>query len=183
MLYINMIYSCLKEPNRRSTEIGYPLPEGLLFSRFFNGRLYANLSFLQWFWFDAMGAPPAESKAFWGGHQPEIEINHIKRSKCWSVFEKLYYMFRTGAVMKSGTRRPVTAGRYTGSAVHRSGLDTVILKAGAVVMETGGYLSHGAIVAKEYGVPAVVNIPGVMRVIKEGSLVVVDGYEGKVYLK
>lgn len=40
------------------------------------------------------------------------------------------------------------------------GWTPLFLKAGAVVMETGGFLSHGAIVAREYGIPAVVNIPG-----------------------
>lgn len=63
------------------------------------------------------------------------------------------------------------------------GWTPLFLKAGAVVMETGGFLSHGAIVAREYGIPAVVNLPGVMRVIKEGTKVVVDGYEGKVFLQ
>lgn len=49
-------------------------------------------------------------------------------------------------------------------------------------MEIGGFLAHGAIVAREYGVPAVVNIPGVMKIIKDGEKIVVDGDEGKVYL-
>jgi rifampicin phosphotransferase len=42
-------------------------------------------------------------------------------------------------------------------------------------METGGYLSHGAIVAREYGLPAVVNIPGVLSHIKNGETLRVDG--------
>lgn len=63
------------------------------------------------------------------------------------------------------------------------GWTPLFLKAGALVMETGGFLSHGAIVAREYGIPAVVNIPGVMRAIKEGGKVVVDGDEGKVFLQ
>lgn len=63
------------------------------------------------------------------------------------------------------------------------GWTPLFLKAGAVVMETGGFLSHGAIVAREYGIPAVVNIPGVMGAIQEGRQVDVDGDEGKVYLK
>ncbi|MCO1603355.1 PEP/pyruvate-binding domain-containing protein [Desulfosporosinus nitroreducens] len=63
------------------------------------------------------------------------------------------------------------------------GWTPLFLKASAVIMETGGFLSHGAIVAREYGIPAVVNIPGVMRVIKEGWEVDVDGDEGKVFLK
>lgn len=38
-----------------------------------------------------------------------------------------------------------------------------------MVMEVGGYLSHGAIVAREYGLPAVVNIPGLLETVKSGS--------------
>ncbi|MFZ5642688.1 MAG: PEP/pyruvate-binding domain-containing protein [Bacillota bacterium] len=62
------------------------------------------------------------------------------------------------------------------------GWTPLFLRASAIVMETGGFLSHGAIVAREYGVPAVVNIPGVMKVIKDGQLITVDGDEGVVYL-
>ncbi|MDQ7092862.1 PEP/pyruvate-binding domain-containing protein [Desulfosporosinus sp. PR] len=62
------------------------------------------------------------------------------------------------------------------------GWTPLFLKASAVIVETGGFLSHGAIVAREYGIPAVVNIPGVMQVIKEGMQVEVDGYQGKIFL-
>lgn len=56
----------------------------------------------------------------------------------------------------------------------------LFLKACAVVMETGGFMSHGAIVAREYGIPAVVNIPGVMKVLQDGQKIVVDGDVGRV---
>ncbi len=62
------------------------------------------------------------------------------------------------------------------------GWTPLFLKVSAIVMETGGFMSHGAIVAREYGIPAVVNIPGVMNIIKDGQNIVVDGDEGKVYL-
>lgn len=62
------------------------------------------------------------------------------------------------------------------------GWTPLFLKAGAVVMETGGFLSHGAIVAREYGIPAVVNIPGVMGILEEGQTIVVDGDNGKIFL-
>jgi pyruvate,water dikinase len=61
------------------------------------------------------------------------------------------------------------------------GWTPLFLKVSAIVMETGGFMSHGAIVAREYGIPAVVNIPGVMNIIKDGQNIVVDGDEGKVY--
>jgi len=61
------------------------------------------------------------------------------------------------------------------------GWTPLFLRAKAVVMEVGGYLSHGAIVAREYGIPAVVNVPGVMKTLKDGEQLTVDGDEGKVY--
>jgi rifampicin phosphotransferase len=36
-------------------------------------------------------------------------------------------------------------------------------------METGGYLSRGAIVACEYGLPAVVNVPDILSHVKDGE--------------
>lgn len=62
------------------------------------------------------------------------------------------------------------------------GWTPLFLKAGAIVMETGGFLSHGAIVAREYGIPAVVNIPGVMGILEDGRRIVVDGDNGKIFL-
>ncbi|MCU7811211.1 MAG: phosphoenolpyruvate-utilizing protein [Candidatus Thiodiazotropha sp. (ex Notomyrtea botanica)] len=56
----------------------------------------------------------------------------------------------------------------------------LFLKAGALVLETGGYLSHGAIVAREFGIPAVVNLPGILDQLKTGDLVEVDGFQGQV---
>jgi pyruvate,water dikinase len=53
--------------------------------------------------------------------------------------------------------------------------------AGAVVVEQAGPLSHAAIIARELGVPAVVNIPGVTtRLRGTRARVTVDGDEGLV---
>lgn len=63
------------------------------------------------------------------------------------------------------------------------GWTPLFLRASAIIMETGGYFSHGSIVAREYGVPAVVNIPGIMNFLRDGQHVFVDGEEGKVFLE
>jgi len=63
------------------------------------------------------------------------------------------------------------------------GWTPLFLRAAAIVLERGGIGSHGAIVAREYGIPAVLNVPGAMRIIKDGQNVVVDGDEGKVFLQ
>ncbi|MBV8657792.1 MAG: pyruvate, water dikinase [Burkholderiales bacterium] len=56
----------------------------------------------------------------------------------------------------------------------------LFLKAGGLVMETGGFLSHGAIVAREFGIPAVVNLPHVMTQLRDGETVTVNGPAGTV---
>ena len=49
-----------------------------------------------------------------------------------------------------------------------------------LVTETGGFLSHGATVAREYGIPAVVSVAGATEKIKTGDLIKVDGNRGMV---
>ncbi len=47
-------------------------------------------------------------------------------------------------------------------------------------MEVGGYQSHGAIVSREYGLPAAANIPGLFDLLHDGDEVLVDGDAGTV---
>jgi phosphohistidine swiveling domain-containing protein len=54
-------------------------------------------------------------------------------------------------------------------------------RAGAVVAESGGMLSHSSIVAREYRIPAVVSVPEAMQ-LRDHSQVTVDGYRGEVIL-
>ena len=62
------------------------------------------------------------------------------------------------------------------------GWTPLFARARALVMERGGVLSHGAIVAREYGLPAVVNVPDATLRIAVGRPVRVDGNQGKVWL-
>jgi pyruvate,water dikinase len=61
------------------------------------------------------------------------------------------------------------------------GWTPLFLRASAIVMETGGYLSHGAIVAREYGLPAVVNLPGILNSLRDGEILTVDGDAGRLW--
>jgi pyruvate,water dikinase len=54
--------------------------------------------------------------------------------------------------------------------------------AGGVVTDIGGPLSHGSIVAREYGIPAVLGTAAATRVIKSGQQITVDGDAGTVTL-
>ncbi len=53
---------------------------------------------------------------------------------------------------------------------------------GGLVLEIGGQLSHGAIVAREYGLPAVINVRHATHRIGDGQKVTVDGTNGRVYI-
>jgi pyruvate,water dikinase len=56
----------------------------------------------------------------------------------------------------------------------------LFLSAGALVMEIGGIISHGSVVAREYGIPAVVGVAGATRQLQTGQRVRVDGDNGLV---
>ncbi|HEY9864128.1 MAG TPA: PEP-utilizing enzyme, partial [Candidatus Obscuribacterales bacterium] len=61
-----------------------------------------------------------------------------------------------------------------------AGWSPLLLTAKAIISEVGGQLSHGAIIAREYGIPAVMNIQGATTYLKDGQRVRVDGYQGTV---
>lgn len=56
----------------------------------------------------------------------------------------------------------------------------LFLSASAIVVEVGGYLSHSAIVAREFGLPAVVNASGSFEAIRQGDELLVNGNNGVV---
>jgi phosphoenolpyruvate synthase/pyruvate phosphate dikinase len=62
------------------------------------------------------------------------------------------------------------------------GWTPLFLTAGGLVMEMGGPMSHGAIVAREYGIPAVVGAPSATEAITTGQTITVDGSSGIVLL-
>lgn len=63
------------------------------------------------------------------------------------------------------------------------GWTPLFLKASGLVMEVGGAMAHGAIVAREYGIPAVVGVTGATERIVTGSRVRIDGTTGTVVIE
>ncbi len=61
-----------------------------------------------------------------------------------------------------------------------TGWAPLFLAAAGVVTELGGPLSHAAIILREYGVPAVVNVTNATRSLRDGDIVRLDGDEGLV---
>lgn len=59
----------------------------------------------------------------------------------------------------------------------------VFSKLGGLITETGGILSHGAVISREYRIPAVTAVKGATKLFKTGEMLVVDGNEGIIYKK
>jgi pyruvate,water dikinase len=60
------------------------------------------------------------------------------------------------------------------------GWTPLFMTAGALVMEMGGVISHGAVVAREYGIPAVVGVADATTRLHDGQSITVDGAAGTV---
>jgi pyruvate,water dikinase len=58
----------------------------------------------------------------------------------------------------------------------------VIPLASAVVERRGGMLIHGAIIAREYGLPCVTGVPNAISHIRTGDRITVDGYLGIIVI-
>ncbi len=56
----------------------------------------------------------------------------------------------------------------------------IFINAAGIVLEIGGSLQHGAIIAREYGIPCVSGINDIVEVIGNGDLIEVDGTNGRI---
>lgn len=77
----------------------------------------------------------------------------------------------------------VTAGDILVAPVIDPGMAPLFGLAGGLIVEMGGTLSHGAIIAREYGLPTVANVEGAMTGLPEGRLVRLDARAGTIDLE
>jgi pyruvate,water dikinase len=63
-----------------------------------------------------------------------------------------------------------------------TGWTPLFIMAKGLVVDVGGLLSHGSIVAREYGIPGVLNVMVGTKFIQTGQIITVDGDRGEVYL-
>ncbi|MUL44330.1 pyruvate, water dikinase [Streptomonospora sp. PA3] len=63
------------------------------------------------------------------------------------------------------------------------GWTPLFMTAGGLVTETGSVVAHGPTVAREYGIPAVIALPGATEKISTGDLITIDGGAGTVVIE
>ena len=85
-------------------------------------------------------------------------------------------------IMKTSTEKEFKPGEILITSATDPGWTPLIVSSGAIVLEIGGMLQHGALVAREFGKPCVVGVEKVMEKIKDGDEIEVDAIEGKVII-
>src|SRR4029079_9504378 len=85
------------------------------------------------------------------------------------------FIGRTGADFPRFPKGAVLVARTTNPA-----WTPLFYSAAAVVTESGGPLSHGAVTAREMGIPAVMSVRGALSALKDGEPVRIDGAAGTV---
>jgi pyruvate,water dikinase len=83
-------------------------------------------------------------------------------------------------ILRADTGQQLLAGEILVAPFTDPGWTPYFVPASAIVMDEGGVISHGSIVAREYGIPAVVNVGSATRIIKTGQTIQVDGNRGVV---
>jgi pyruvate,water dikinase len=86
-------------------------------------------------------------------------VQHVRSQNDFAAFQ-------TGSILVARTTNPAWT--------------PLFFRAAAVVTESGGPLSHGAVTAREIGIPAVMAIPAVFQTLPDGSRAIVNGTEGRV---
>ncbi len=83
-------------------------------------------------------------------------------------------------ILRADTEEQLLAGEILVAPFTDPGWTPYFVTAAAIVMDQGGVISHGSIVAREYGIPAVVNVEIGTKTIKTGQTIQVDGNSGVV---
>ena len=89
---------------------------------------------------------------------------------------------RARVIMDPRVNATIEPGEILVAPVTDAGWTPLFINAAGLVVEVGGLLSHGSVVAREYGLPAVVGAAGATRRIHTGDRIVVDGVAGVVAL-
>lgn len=83
-------------------------------------------------------------------------------------------------VLNSPYEKTVESGEILVARATEPSWTPIFTNAAGVIMEIGGPLQHGGIIAREYGIPCVSGLIGIMDIIEDGDLVEVDGDNGIV---
>lgn len=85
-------------------------------------------------------------------------------------------------VLNFANEKPLFPGEILVARATDPGWTPLFINAKGIILEIGGALQHGAVVAREYGIPCVSGVDDATHLLKDGQLVEVDGSNGIVRL-
>ena len=83
-------------------------------------------------------------------------------------------------VLHAPYEKPLEEGEILVTRASDPGWTPIFVNAAGVVLEVGGPLQHGAVIAREYGLPCVSGLDGITDLIEDGQMIEVDGSNGVV---
>ncbi len=116
----------------------------------------------------------SEGDALYGGAEDETSGDLVGEAVSPGVVEGI------AQVMRDPRGARLAPGEILVCPATDPGWTPLFLTAGGLVMEIGGLVTHGSVVAREYGIPAVVGVHNATERIKSGDRVRVDGNRGRV---
>ena len=114
----------------------------------------------------------------YGEHPPPV-MNHIGNKLKGTPTSRGYYRGPVKVIRGSRDFHKLEAGNVLVIPYSDVGWTPLFTRAGALIAESGGILSHSSIIAREYNIPAVVSVSGACQ-LKDDTLVSVDGYLGEI---
>ena len=115
------------------------------------------------------------------GEEAPLVMTKCSNKLCGTPTSKGYYTGTVRVVRGIQDFSRLSAGEVLVIPYSDAGWTPLFAKAGAVIAESGGILSHSSIIAREYNIPAVVSVMGALQLL-DGTQVTVDGFKGEVYI-
>lgn len=116
----------------------------------------------------------------YGDTPPPVVIHSEKKLK-GTPTSRGYYTGKTKVVRGIKDFKKLEQGDVLVIPYSDVGWIPLFAKAGAVIAESGGMLSHSSIIAREYGIPAVVSVSGALQ-LTDDMVISIDGYKGEVHI-
>jgi pyruvate,water dikinase len=85
-------------------------------------------------------------------------------------------------VLHEPYEKPLKKGEILVTRSSDPGWTPIFINAAGVVLEVGGALQHGGVIAREYGIPCVSGLEGITEKVQDGQMIEVDGSNGVVRL-
>jgi pyruvate,water dikinase len=85
-------------------------------------------------------------------------------------------------VLKSPDEKPILPGEILVARATDPGWTPLFVNAAGVILEVGGMLQHGALVAREYGKPCICGVETATSALQDGQIVEMNGTDGTIKL-